>query len=357
VRVLAAVAAALSLFLIGTDVAGATTTTASGTYAGTTAVISVPGQGDCLALNGVNTCVFEGTGQMTGLTGTNAAYTAGYQMHMSWVPINGCANIRGDDPNADNGGPGQVWWAPGWIDPHGFIPPPEGHLRLTIDESNSTACLSSAPSFSSTYTLHLEGTVDGVGIGPYEHAVGTAQFDGTIAFNFGPGVENGTFAFSYTVPEPSADADGDGVLDASDNCPADANGDQADIDHDGVGDVCDPDRDGDGIVNGADNCPVNANSHQDDSDHDGIGDICDADRDGDGVLNINDNCSITPNPGQSDLDHDGIGDACDPSTLPATDADCKKGGWQAYGIFANQGDCVSFVATRGKNEPGKNQPK
>ena len=30
-------------------------------------------------------------------------------------------------------------------------------------------------------------------------------------------------------------------------------------------------------------------------------------------------------------------------------ADCMKGGWQSYGVFKNQGDCVSFVATGGKN--------
>ena len=29
---------------------------------------------------------------------------------------------------------------------------------------------------------------------------------------------------------------------------------------------------------------------------------------------------------------------------------CKDGGWQRFG-FKNQGDCVSFVATGGKNPP------
>jgi hypothetical protein len=38
-------------------------------------------------------------------------------------------------------------------------------------------------------------------------------------------------------------------------------------------------------------------------------------------------------------------------TPPLTAAQCKKGGWQAYGVFKNQGDCVSYVATRGKNPP------
>lgn len=34
-----------------------------------------------------------------------------------------------------------------------------------------------------------------------------------------------------------------------------------------------------------------------------------------------------------------------------TPLSCKNGGWQTYGIFKNQGDCVSYVATGGKNRP------
>ncbi|MBI2336037.1 MAG: thrombospondin type 3 repeat-containing protein [Deltaproteobacteria bacterium] len=40
---------------------------------------------------------------------------------------------------------------------------------------------------------------------------------------------------------PAADTDGDGVVDASDNCPKAANVDQKDDDADGIGNVCDPD--------------------------------------------------------------------------------------------------------------------
>lgn len=37
---------------------------------------------------------------------------------------------------------------------------------------------------------------------------------------------------------------------------------------------------------------------------------------------------------------------------PTTTDQCKNGGWQSYGgIFKNQGDCVSYVATHGKNPP------
>ena len=36
----------------------------------------------------------------------------------------------------------------------------------------------------------------------------------------------------------------------------------------------------------------------------------------------------------------------------AVQAQCKHGGWKSFGtMFKNQGDCVSFFATRGKNPP------
>jgi len=47
--------------------------------------------------------------------------------------------------------------------------------------------------------------------------------------------------------QPPIDSDGDGIPDESDNCPDDANADQADNDLDSLGDVCDPDDDNDGL--------------------------------------------------------------------------------------------------------------
>jgi hypothetical protein len=38
--------------------------------------------------------------------------------------------------------------------------------------------------------------------------------------------------------------------------------------------------------------------------------------------------------------------------FPATKDECKNGGWERFGIFMNQGDCVSYVATNGTNPPG-----
>jgi hypothetical protein len=42
----------------------------------------------------------------------------------------------------------------------------------------------------------------------------------------------------------------------------------------------------------------------------------------------------------------------DAPPFPTSKDQCKNGGWRDFGIFKNQGDCVSFVATKGKNPPG-----
>jgi hypothetical protein len=45
-------------------------------------------------------------------------------------------------------------------------------------------------------------------------------------------------------------------------------------------------------------------------------------------------------------------------TAPDGRVACMNGGFENYPAlgFLNQGDCVSFIATNGKNEPGKNVP-
>lgn len=107
------------------------------------------------------------------------------------------------------------------------------------------------------------------------------------------------------------DADGDGVLDPADNCPAIANANQTDTDDDDEGDACDTDDDGDDIADSADNCPLISNTNQTNTDDDTEGDACDTDDDNDEVLDNADNCPLVANTSQTNTDTDTDGDACD----------------------------------------------
>jgi hypothetical protein len=111
------------------------------------------------------------------------------------------------------------------------------------------------------------------------------------------------------------------------------------------------DLDNDGVPDDADNCPATPNPNQSDVDGDGVGDACD-DSDTDGVFDDVDNCRTAANPLQGDADGDGEGDACEPP--PTTFEACRDDRWMTYGIFKNQGECIQFVATSGRNRPGGN---
>ncbi len=147
---------------------------------------------------------------------------------------------------------------------------------------------------------------DGGGIGVDADGniyVGGRLYD-TQDFDPGPGVDNHTsnggmdvFVAKFWCDNPSSDVDGDGTPNDFDNCPLVAN-DQTDTDGDDVGDACD-------------NCPAVPNSDQADINGDGMGDVC-QDSDGDGVFDADDNCPATPNPDQVDCDGNGVGDVCEP---------------------------------------------
>ncbi len=71
-----------------------------------------------------------------------------------------------------------------------------------------------------------------------------------------PGDQNPSNDVAMTgLFEPKLDADRDGVVDGTDNCPSVANANQNDLDADKIGDACDPDIDNDGVLNGADAYP------------------------------------------------------------------------------------------------------
>ncbi len=79
--------------------------------------------------------------------------------------------------------------------------------------------------------------------------------------------------FSLAILPP--DGDGDGSRDAADNCPAAANADQADLDADGLGDLCDADQDGDGLSDAVE-ITIGSDPRATDSDGDTVTDGADA---------------------------------------------------------------------------------
>ncbi|MDD4051873.1 MAG: M14 family zinc carboxypeptidase [candidate division Zixibacteria bacterium] len=165
------------------------------------------------------------------------------------------------------------------------------------------------PGESATVQLHLS-PVDLVGLPIYEgvrYGVGTLRLVAATT-DAEPVID--TMEYQILLVMPVSDADGDGLDDCRDNCPAVYNIEQTDQDGDGVGDICD-------------NCLTVANQDQADQDGDGIGDLCDncpavanpdqADSDGDGTADACDNCPTITNPDQLDSDGDGEGegDACE----------------------------------------------
>jgi hypothetical protein len=127
------------------------------------------------------------------------------------------------------------------------------------------------------------------------------------------------------------DRDRDGIPDSCDNCPDHANPEQADCDHDGVGDVC-------AIAEGLSNdCNLNGIPDECESladcNNDGVPDICEPDCNGNGVA---DSCDIErgtsedctgngiPDECEPDCNHNGIADSCD--IARGVSADCAGNG-------------------------------
>jgi hypothetical protein len=175
----------------------------------------------------------------------------------------------------------------------------------------------------------------------------TAPTNGTLTlglFKTGGSLQTTVQVPSASAPPP--DADGDGVPDASDNCPTVANAGQANADGDSTGDACDTctDTDGDGFGNlgfPANTCPVDGcpNDPSKSSPGEcGCG-VADTDSDGDGVANCNDGCPNDPtktSPGvcgcgvpDVDSDGDGVldcdGDKCPNDPLKVSPGQCGCG--------------------------------
>jgi hypothetical protein len=135
--------------------------------------------------------------------------------------------------------------------------------------------------------------------------------EGDFTFTLGAGVGLG-YAIGVPVfrvlggaawdPQPHVDSDSDGVYDAQDACPADAEDDDGHADEDGCPDS---DDDGDEVPDATDRCPQEAEDVDEHEDEDGCPD---PDDDGDGIRDGYDSCPHVPEDRDGDHDNDGCPD-------------------------------------------------
>ena len=120
------------------------------------------------------------------------------------------------------------------------------------------------------------------------------------------------------IAKMSADQDRDEITDNLDNCPSVYNNNQADLDSDNIGDLCDSDDDGDSITDSLDSCSYGEIGWLSGSTTDHDGDGCqdsseDTDDDNDGLGDSNDQCAVGSigwtSSSSSDHDSDGCEDS------------------------------------------------
>jgi hypothetical protein len=153
--------------------------------------------------------------------------------------------------------------------------------------------------------------------------------------------ENPNFGLAryLDVETPEGDSDGDGVPDASDNCPT-PNPDQSDRDHDSIGDVCDP------FPNDPDNAEARCERDLRDCNTREF-----ADDDGDGEADATDRCPVTSD---RPVDGDGCSLAQFCARIEITSRDtaraCKKADWRNDEPSMKQGEADCRLDKGGRGE-------
>jgi outer membrane protein OmpA-like peptidoglycan-associated protein/opacity protein-like surface antigen len=145
-------------------------------------------------------------------------------------------------------------------------------------------------------------------------------------------------------PPPTTDTDGDGVFDASDKCPAEAEDKDLFDDSDGCPEL---DNDADGVADADDKCPLEAEDKDGVEDTDGC---IDKDNDGDGIADTQDKCPAAPEDmdgfkdadGCPELDNDSDGFADDKDKCP-NEAEVINGVTDDDGC-ADRGDSLVLVS-------------
>ncbi len=146
-----------------------------------------------------------------------------------------------------------------------------GYMRFYTNSVSASASNSGPVNVGLSATLNGSGTGSGTlsyaWTGPNNYATQIVTIPSTVAGDEGTYTLTVTDMFSCTSTSTTfldiiTDTDGDGILDATDNCPLIANPLQEDTDGDGVGDVCD-------------NCASISNPVQTDADADNYGAACD----------------------------------------------------------------------------------